>query len=151
MSLLILLIGIPCSGKTTWAKEYVRSKGLTKIISNDEIRKEVTGTEECNPKENERIYSLAAEKAEKCLQDGHDVIIDGTNVTIKEWIRYKEITLRQKKAVIFACKIFDITPEEALERQKGRERQVPEEIIRRKYQELSSILQYTKCFFNFIL
>lgn len=151
MSLLILLVGIPSSGKTSWAKEYLKTKALTKIVSNDEIRKELTGTEECNPEQNQHIYQTAAQRAEQYLQDGYDVIVDGTNVTIEEWIRYKEITLRQKRAVIYACKIFDISVEEAMERQNGRKRKVPKEIILKKYNQLLSILHHKERFFNFIL
>ena len=40
MAKLYFLVGIPGSGKSTWAKEKLKNEKNTKIVSSDTIRKE---------------------------------------------------------------------------------------------------------------
>ena len=45
MSKLIVLQGPPCSGKSTWAKEYVRNNKDTVIVSRDSFRLQFCGND----------------------------------------------------------------------------------------------------------
>ena len=79
---LILLVGIPGSGKTTYAKEYIEKEPNTIHLSSDAIRKELYGDEaiQDNPG---AVFALMHQRAVEALNEGHNVIYDATNVTRK--------------------------------------------------------------------
>ena len=80
---LILLVGIPGAGKTTYAKEYIKSNLKTVHLSSDLIRAELYGDESIqgNPSE---VFSLMQQRAMGALSEGKDVIYDATNITRKD-------------------------------------------------------------------
>ena len=80
---LIILTGIPGSGKTTYAKEYVNTIPNTIHLSSDAIRKEFYGDESIQGDPAE-VFSLMQKRAVEALNEGHDVIYDATNVTRKD-------------------------------------------------------------------
>lgn len=153
-SKLILTIGIPGSGKSTWVKKYVQKHPLTYVISTDAIRKELTGVEQCiNPSQNDMIHDEARKRVKQILDDpnskgglGPTIIVDSTNVTCEEWEKYHDLS-----PSLLLGKMFDITPEQAMKNQSGRERQVPLEIVQMKYDQLQSSKKFIPCFFNMIL
>lgn len=142
---IIMMIGIPGCGKTTWAKEYQRTYPNTYIISSDEIRKEVTGTYVCDPTQSSMIHERAWERAREELKE-HDVLIDSTNTSLDEWLRYKKL-----QPYIFIAKIFEIPPEEANKRQMFRERQVPVDVLEHKWEEYQKNKKYLGKVFNILL
>ena len=151
-SILILLIGIPGSGKTTWAKQYKKEHPFTNLICTDEIRKEIFGKDECPPEYNQMIRNEAHKRVKKILDDnspngrfGPEIVVDSTNCDVEEWIKYKNLG-----PSIIVARVFDATPEEAIKRQKNRERKVPEDAIRGYYETLQKNKQYLPKIFNFI-
>lgn len=148
MPLLILTIGIPSCGKTTWVKDFLKKAPATKVVSNDDIREELFGTRECDHTQNWRVYSTARERAKALLTSGADVIVDATNTSIGEWMAYRRILGDND---VFVAKVFSVTPETAIERQKGRERKVPEEVIQAKWEELERSKHWLYSLFNFLL
>ena len=80
---LILLVGIPGSGKTTYAKEYARTHDETIHLSSDLIRAELYGDESTqgNPAE---VFSLMQKRAVEALKGGKSVLYDATNMTRKD-------------------------------------------------------------------
>ena len=70
---LILLVGIPGSGKTTYSKEYIERSPNTFHLSSDAIRKELYGDENIqgNPGE---VFALMQKRAVEALNNGYDVI-----------------------------------------------------------------------------
>ena len=81
---LILLVGIPGSGKTTYAENYIPDYPKeSKHLSSDLIRKELYGNESIqgNPAE---VFSLMQQRAIEALNNGNDVVYDATNVTRKD-------------------------------------------------------------------
>ena len=79
--ILKILIGIPGSGKTNYAKNYVDKHA--KHVSSDLIREELYGNESIqgNPEE---VFSLMKERTLNFLKQGYDVIYDATNITKKD-------------------------------------------------------------------
>lgn len=156
-SILILTVGIPSSGKSTWVKEYCKSHPLTHVISTDNIRKEITGIEQCvNPSQNDMIHDEARKRAKSILDDpemyggkyglGPEIIIDSTNCDLNEWIKYKDLN----SSVILA-KVFEVEPEKAMEMQQGRERFVPMEILQMKWEQYQKNKKYLPLVFNMVL
>lgn len=153
-STLILTIGIPGSGKTTWVEEYTKTHPLTYVISTDALRKEITGVEQCvDPSQNDMIHNEARKRAKKILEDpnsvggfGPEIIIDSTNVDLSEWIEYRKLN-----PSLMLAKVFDIDPKQAYLNQQAREREVPFDIIMMKYDNLMKNKPYIKHLFNMVL
>jgi predicted kinase len=106
---LILMVGLPRSGKTTWA----RTTGWP-IVNPDSIRLALHGKRFYGPAE-PMVWAIAAVMVEALRLAGHAVIVvDATNVSAKrrdEWER------RYQGAV--ELKVIDTTPEECIRRARA--------------------------------
>lgn len=122
---LILLVGIPGSGKTTYSKEYIKSNSHTIHLSSDSIRAELYGDESIqgNPTE---VFSLMQKRAVEALNEGYDVIYDATNITRRD--RASIISICPKFAKIEAHIIW-APIETCIERDAARDRTVGKAVI----------------------
>ena len=122
---LILLVGIPGSGKTTYAKNYIEQNSNTLHLSSDAIRKELYGNENIqgNPVD---VFSLMQKRAIEVLNNGCNVIYDATNITRKD--RSSIIGVCPKFAKI-ECHIIWAPIEVCIERDAARDRTVGKEVI----------------------
>lgn len=148
MTVLVLVVGIPGSGKTSWVKQYVQQRPATKIVSHDDIRYELTGTTECDHTMNPQVYEMARERVKHLLEEGNDVVVDATNVSAEEWMAYRKICLPD---TLMVCKLMRITPDVAKQNQTFRSRKVPDEIIDEKWDTLQHNLPQLAKFFNLIM
>ena len=124
---LILLVGIPGSGKTTYANTYMECTPNVIHLSSDAIRKELYGDENIqgNPAE---VFSLMQKRAIKALNDGDDVVYDATNITRKD--RASIIKICPQFVKIEAHIIW--TPiETCIKQDASRDRTVGKEVIDR--------------------
>lgn len=124
---LILLVGIPGSGKTTYAQKYIENNPGTVYLSSDKIRKELWGDESVQGDNNEVFYRMQT-RAVNALNLGNDVIYDATNVTRKD--RAGIIAACPKFAKI-ECHIIWSPIETCIERDAARKRTVGKEVIDR--------------------
>ena len=123
---LILLVGIPGSGKTTYANKYMQTINPLAIhLSSDLIRKELWGDESIQGDNNE-VFSLMQSRAVEALNNGKDVIYDATNMTRKD--RSYIISLCPKFVQIEAHIIW-APIETCIERDAARERTVGKAVI----------------------
>lgn len=124
---LILLVGIPGSGKTTYAKEYAQIHDATIHISSDSIRYELYGDESIQG-DSDTVFSLMQKRAVEALQSGKSVLYDATNMTRKD-----------RSGIIAACPryahieahIIWAPIETCIERDANRERTVGKAVIDR--------------------
>lgn len=137
MPKLIACFGIPGSGKTTWALEYLNSNPLTVRICADDIRKEITGSIS-DMSQDKFVWQQVRYRVNYALNNGHEVILDATNV--KRANRNAIIKLLPAGTeVVF--KVFEIDPETAKERikqdllNKVDRSRVPNEVVDRMYQD----------------
>jgi len=79
---LIVLQGLPGSGKTTWRKKYVEENPATIVVCRDEIRHEL-GDYSHNSDTEKEVSRIEIERVKNALNDGLDVIIDATNLSMK--------------------------------------------------------------------
>ena len=84
---LFMLIGLPGSGKSNFARNRVKfyddcNKTRLEIVSSDDIREELYGTRSCQ-KDPAIIFEIAHERIINSLKQGWDVIFDATNITRK--------------------------------------------------------------------
>jgi len=124
---LILLVGIPGSGKTTYAEKYIEENPNTVHLSSDKIRAELWGNE-ATQGDNNKVFSLMQSRAIDALNNGQNVVYDATNITRKD--RSYIITLCPKFAKI-ECHIIWAPIETCIERDAARERTVGKEVIDR--------------------
>lgn len=124
---LIILCGIPGSGKSTYAKDYIATNDNTIHLSSDGIRSELWGDESIqgNPAE---VFALMQKRAIDALNDGKNVIYDCTSMTRKD--RQGIIGVCPKLARI-ECYIIWAPIETCIERDAARERTVGKEVIDR--------------------
>lgn len=123
---LIILCGIPGSGKSTYAKKYIsESSYVTVHLSSDSIRYELYGDESIqgNPAD---VFALMQKRAVAALNEGYDVIYDATNITRKD--RASIIGICPKFAKI-ECHIIWAPIEECIKRDAERKRTVGKEVI----------------------
>lgn len=135
MPSLILLVGVPGSGKTTYAKNYIERNFNTIHLSSDAIRKELYGDENIqgNPGD---VFTLMQKRAIEALNNGHNVIYDATNITRKD--RAGIIVACPKFAKI-ECHIIWAPIETCIERDAKRERTVGKEVIDRMLKRFQAV------------
>ena len=121
---LIILCGIPGSGKTSYGQKWVKeNSGL--LLSSDAIRQELYGDESTqgNPHE---VFSLMQKRAIEALNDGKNVVYDATNITRKD---RSGIIAACPKFVKIECHIVWASIETCINRDEERGRTVGQTII----------------------
>ena len=110
----IIPIGISGSGKTRWIKELnLFYNGAFKVISPDEIRKELTG-DISNQTHNKKVFEIAIDRTINSLNEGNPVIFDATNIKSKDRKNMLDkIKSDVTNRVIPIAKVFHVTPGEA--------------------------------------
>lgn len=136
MKKLILMCGVPASGKSTIAKKLSICLNNTPIVSMDDIREMLFGTRKCQ-KEGYLVYKLAVNKIIRLFNDSDIVIFDATNRNAKA--RKQVIQGIQDSVDCCVYCIFMNTPLDiALNRNSNRDEsiQVPPVVIRRMYETI---------------
>lgn len=132
---LIILCGIPGSGKTTYAKNYIERNFNTIHLSSDAIRKELYGDENIqgNPGD---VFSLMQNRAVEALNNGCDVLYDATNITRKDRSGIIGVC---PKFVKIEVHIIWAPIKTCIERDSKRERTVGKEIIDRMLKRFQAV------------
>lgn len=124
---LILLIGPPGSGKSTYAQKYVSEHKNTIHLSSDKIRAKLWGNEAIQGDNNE-VFSLMQSRAIEALNNGQSVVYDSTNMTRKD----RSCIISQcPKFVKIEAHVVWAPIETCIERDAARERTVGKEVIDR--------------------
>lgn len=133
MTLLIIGIGIPGSGKTTFLKKLAAKKGLA-YLSPDEVRKELTGNEG-DQTVNAQAWSIAKGRLASLLADEESVVFDATFAKSDERREFLEFA-RRKNATVVHGYYFDVPLEIAKERNANRSRVVRDTALERLHAQL---------------
>lgn len=129
---IIYTVGLPASGKTTWAKQYIRDNPGTKRVNKDELRAMIDGGK-WSPKNEKDIIDIRDALIRRFLGDGHDVIVDDTNFNPKHIARFHEIAEFHDAVVV--CQDFTTPLEECIRRDLERPNSVGERVIRKMYEQ----------------
>ena len=132
MQKLIVTIGLPASGKSTWAKEVAESAPLDIVrVNRDDIR-DMLGLYWV-PKREKLVTKIERQAMSDALKLGYTVIVDATNLKKREF--FKE--LAKSFSIKYEEKSFlDVPLKVCLERDAKRERPVGEEVIMRMHNSL---------------
>lgn len=129
MSTLYFMVGLPASGKSTWA-EANKEKLNAVVHSSDAIREELGDINDQS--KNELVFNTLHKRIKEDLMNGKNVIYDATNLSRKRRINFISHELKnipcEKVCVLFA------TPYECCVKNNAtRERKVPEHVLERMY------------------
>jgi len=118
-----IMIGLPASGKTTLAIEL-----QAYVLSSDKIRLELFGDESIqgDPK---KIFDLLYQRMEEKLKEGRDVVVDATNLNVRE--RSSAIKIAQKYGAVVIGHVMKTPIAVCIRRNDERERKVPDEVYDR--------------------
>lgn len=126
--MIILTVGIPGSGKSTWAKEYIKDRPETIRVCRDELRLMLGGKAMLDNK-GERLVTKLVEHA-IANKGNKNIIVDQTNCNLKY---LKQLVNFASSFDIVYFEVFNVSTEEAIKRDSNRENPVGEEIINRMY------------------
>ena len=131
MQELIMLVGLPGSGKSTFAKHIVENGKNYATISTDRMRLCMYGDEAIQG-DGDKVFKRCYEAIDFNLTAGHSVIFDATNVKRKFRKAFIERFKNWKnKGVKFMAVVVATPYEKCLENNLNRRRVVPEEVIKR--------------------
>lgn len=124
----IILKGLPASGKSTWAKQLVDGKpGAYKRINKDDLRAMLDNS--YHSKGNEKfVLAVRDFLILEALKDGKHVIVDDTNLHAKHEARIRELVAG--KNVDVQVREFDVDVEECIKRDLKRPNSVGAHVIR---------------------
>jgi len=141
MKTIIILRGIPASGKSTYAKQLVKDNpGMYKRINRDDMREmlDVYHFSKGNEKFVKKVRDILIKMA---LEDGKHVIVDDTNISMKNINRITQLADEHRKKTGHDVKVevkeFEVDLEEAIERDSKRERPVGSRTIRKMHRQLT--------------
>lgn len=130
---LIMLRGLPASGKSTWAKEQIaKGDGKIKRVNKDDLRAMVDGGKWSKQRE-KHILSLRNSHIIDALFDGYSVIVDDTNFSPSHESKLRHMA--EELEVEFVIKEFYVPPTVAEERDALRPNGVGAKVIRRMWRE----------------
>lgn len=96
---IIILQGCPCSGKSTWARQFKQEQESLsndekwEIISRDTIRYQI-GNGKYTLKHEKEVTEIENSSLERCVSEGYNIIIDATNLnpkTIERWKTFSRV------------------------------------------------------------
>lgn len=128
MKNLYVLVGLPGSGKSTFAAEHPEMV----VVSSDAVRGELYGDEsiQCD---HARVFGVVNQRVREALNNGSDVIYDATSLTRK--VR-KNIIKMFSDANIIAV-FFNTDVNVCIERDRNRTRTVGANVIQRMSQRMT--------------
>lgn len=134
----IMMCGLPASGKSTYAQKLAKEQNAN-IHSSDEIRKELSGDIN-NQDINKLVFKTLHNRVKEDLRNGKNCIYDATNISYKRRMAFLQELNKIPCEKI--CVLVAATYKDCLDRNAQRERNVPEEVIKRMYMNFNTPYYY---------
>ena len=126
---LYIAVGLPGSGKSTYAKNFIKDKDI-EYLSSDELRA-VYGKSEEDQTVTPLVFGHIKRKVDEFLKDGKNVLVDATSVNRKERSDY--INTAKKYGAKVVAIVFKMDRQGLIDRNKKRGEQggrvVPDWVI----------------------
>ena len=133
MNVLIVLCGLPGSGKSTYAN-YLTESGHFECVSTDQIRKRFYGNENIQGNGKE-VFNTAFLHLQTYGLSKKNCVFDATNITPRA--RRRVVQECRPYYDLIICKYIDTPLDVCLHRNSQRERVVPKEVILRMYKNFT--------------
>ncbi len=130
--ILAVMVGISGSGKSTFSNGLKTSLNA-ELVETDAIRVELTGNAE-DQTQNARVFGVARRRIDNILSQGINAVIDATSVSVRDRKDWIDIA-KQNNAEVRAY-FVDTPVDVAKQRNRKRERKVPEDVIDRQASRL---------------
>jgi predicted kinase len=127
---LILLCGLPASGKSTFTKVLSTYEDAI-VLSSDDLRLELFNDIN-HQDDNGKVFEELYKRANQNIKNGKSVIIDATNTSSKR----RMSTINQFSNCIKVAYYFNTPFEECVERDSQRDRTVGKRVIDRMYRQM---------------
>ena len=132
MSKLIITRGLPASGKSTWAKQWVLEDPEHRVrINQDDIR--LMLGKYWIPSREKLVQEIQFDAIVEALSRGFNVVIDNTNLNKKVLDQFDRLIKTYEDYEIEYKDFFDTPLSVCIERDKNRDLQVTERVIRSFY------------------
>ena len=141
---LLMLVGLPASGKTTYAKEWVKKPNRVRF--NRDSMREMMAFTQWMPGIETLITDVQNAFIDAAMKRANDIILDNTNLKISHINDMKErvVKFNSKKDIKFKYKLkfmyFNVPVEECIKRDKLREHPVGEKVILRMNFESADLI-----------
>lgn len=134
MSKIILTVGLPGSGKTTWAnEEMAKNPGRYKNVNKDDLRAMIDNSH-WSRKNESFILAVRDQIVRQALKDGLDVIVSDTNLDSSHKEQMLKIVADFPGTTVEEKSFLDVSIDTCIERDLKRSRSVGEKIIRQMYE-----------------
>ena len=138
MSKLIICRGLPASGKSTWAKQWVLEDPEHRVrINQDDIR--LMLGKYWVPSREKLVQEIQFDAIVEALSREFDVVIDNTNLNNKVLDQFNRLIKTFEDYEIEYKDFFDTPLSVCIERDKNRENSVGEQVIRNFYNKYKDI------------
>ncbi len=127
---LLMMSGLPASGKTTAAKELV-AQGWVRV-NKDDLRAMLNGGKWSKENEN-RVLTIRNDIVSLALKDGRNVVVDDTNFNPEHEEQLQKIAGVYKSE--FKTKFFDTPLDECIKRDAKRVDSVGKDVIMKMYNQ----------------
>ena len=132
MSKLIICRSLPASGKSTWAKQWVLEDPEHRVrINQDDIR--LMLGKYWVPSREKLVQEIQFDAVVEALSKEFDVVIDNTNLNKKVLDQFNRLIKTFEDYEIEYKDFFDTPLSVCIERDKNRDLQVTEKVIRSFY------------------
>ena len=134
---ILILIGVPASGKSKWALNYVRTNDNYIRVSRDDFRYMLKNSGVCEPKIESMVTDLVNESITQALFRKMNVLLDNTN--LKE-THIREVISNFKYSADIDFRVFDISLDKAIERDSTRDKSVGKLVLTKMYNDYKVLM-----------
>ena len=146
---LIILQGIPSSGKTTWARNWVNEDSEHRVRFNRDDVRNMLG-KYWVPSRESLINAIYESFLNQAMLEGYDIVLDNMNLNQKTLTEIKETVEEFNKWISLSPvdlhydikyqTFFDTSLEECIARDAKRENPIGEEVIRNIFNKYKDII-----------
>ena len=142
MRKMLILMGLPASGKSSFAAKFIADNTSYRRVNKDSIR-EMINFSAWTRKGESLVQSIRDAVIHEILTAGYDVVIDDTNLQQVHLDRFEQ--LAEYYGCELAFKYFDVPLEECITRDLERMKCVGETVIRRLWETRTVNVDKYKC------
>ena len=142
----LILVGAPGSGKSTFARYFIRTEDNWVRVNRDDFRLMQFGDTLMSPFYEERITKMVEASVITLLKNHTNVIIDATNSSLRT---LEDMVRTYTEYADISFKVFDLSVEELVKRCDKRYEQTGKFIPKSAIEKHVTQLQYTKEKFDF--